>query len=150
MDKRVKNLDTTKKCEIFAKNATDHGRPDLALEAKNRAIQLRAELHNAETTAELEALQAVYAYEELLFRKNGKRHRANRTWQMIKRHGIIEAVERAVKRDVVTQGYTTLVEMGLQEHAFEAVILRHPEVFTDEAVRVSKARLKEWTAKVEG
>lgn len=145
MDKRIKKLDTPKKCEIFAKNAIVHGRSDLALEANQRAIELRADEHNAETTAEIEALQAVYAYEELLFKKNGKRHRATRTWQMIQRHGIIEAVERAVKRDVVTQGYTMLVEMGLEKHAFEAVILRHQDDFSDEAISVSRSRLKEWS-----
>ena len=34
---------------------------------------------------------------------------------------------------------------GLEQHVFEAVILRHPEVFSDEAIRISKLRLKEWT-----
>ena len=145
MDKRVRNLDTPKKCEIFAKNANEHGRPDLALEARQRAVELRAAEHGAQSDAEKEALQAIYAYEELLSDKNGKRTRASRTWQMIKRHGIIEAMERAVRRDAVTQGYTMLVEMGLEKHAFEAVILRHPEVFSDEAKRISKRRLKDWS-----
>ena len=149
MDKRIKRLDTPKKCEIFARNAINHDRPDLALEANQRAIELRAEEHGAETTAEIEALQAVYAYEELIYKKNGKRHRASRTWQMIKRHGIIEAVERAVKRDSVTQGYTMLVEMGLEQHAFEAVILRHPEIFSDEAILIAGQRLKDWSPDVE-
>ena len=146
MDERIKRLDTPKKCEIFAKNAINYGRPDLALEANQRAVELRADEHKAETTAEVEALQAVYAYEELLYRKNGKRNRATRTWQMIKRHGIIEAVERAVKRDTETQGYTMLAEMGLEEHAFEAVILRHPDVFSDEAILISQLRLNEWSS----
>jgi ribosomal protein L20A (L18A) len=145
VDDRIQRLDTPKKCEIFARNAINHGRPDLALEANQRAVELRAEEHNAETTAEIEALQAVYAYEELLYKKNGKRHRASRTWQMIKRHGVIEAVERAVKRPTVTQGYTMLVEMGLQEHAFEAVILRYTEVFSGEAIQISQQRLLEWS-----
>lgn len=145
MDKRIQNLDTTKKCEIFAKNALSHGRPDLALEASQRAVELRAQEHGAQTTAEYEALQAIYAYEQLLTNKNGRTTRASRTWQMIKRHGIIEAVERAVKRDAVTQGYTMLVEMGLERFAFEAVILRHPEVFSAEAVSISELRLQEWS-----
>jgi len=149
MDDRIQRLDTPKKCEIFARNAINHGRPDLALEANKRAVELRAEEHNAETTAEIEALQAVYAYEELLYKKNGKRHRANRTWQMIKGHGIIEAVERAVKRDAAPKGYTILVEMGLEQHAFEAVILRHPEVFSDEAILISQLRLKDWSPDAE-
>ena len=106
---------------------------------------MRAEEHNAETTTEIEALQAVYAYEELLYKKNAKRYRANRTWQMINRHGIIEAVERAVRRDTAPQGYKMLVEMGLQKHALEAVILRQSKVFSREAVDVSSQRLTEWS-----
>jgi hypothetical protein len=36
-----------------------------------------------------------------------------------------------------------LVEMGLEEFAFEAVILRHPEVFSASAIEISKRRLAE-------
>lgn len=147
MDERIKRLDTPKKCEIFARNATKHGRPDLAQEALQRAIEIRADEHGAGTSAEREVLRAIYAYEELLTNKNGRRTRANRTWQMIKRHGIVEAAERAVKRDVAPQGYTLLEEIGLQEYAFEAVILRYPEVFSDEAKRISQERLKDWASK---
>ena len=149
MDDRIRRLDTVKKCENFARNAAERGRPDLAKESRQRAVELRAEEHGAESVAEKEALQAVYAYEDLLTSKNGRTTRASRTWQMINRHGIIEAVERAVKRDAVTQGYTTLVEMGLEEHAFEAVILRHPEVFSQEAVNISRKRLAEWSGENE-
>ena len=149
MDDRIRRLDTVRKCENFARNAAERGRPDLAKEARQRAVELRAEEHGAESVAEKEALQAVYAYEDLLTSKNGRTTRASRTWQMINRHGIIEAVERAVKRDAVTQGYTTLVEMGLEEHAFEAVILRHPEMFSQEAVDISRKRLAEWSGESE-
>ena len=145
MDERIKRLDTPKKCEIFARNASERRRPDLALEAIQRAVEIRALEYGAETPAEIEALQAVYAYEELLTKKNGRRTPASRTWQMINRHGVIEAAERAVKRDAAPQGYTLLEEMGLQEFAFEAVILRHPKVFSEEAKRVWQLRLKEWS-----
>ena len=144
MDKRVKKIKTPEGCEIFAKNALERNRPDLAAEAKRHAVELRAELYGAKSEAENEALQAIFAYEEVLTKKNGKRTRASRTWQMIKRHGIIEAVERAVNRAAETQGYTALVEMGLEDFAFEAVILRHPEIFSDAAVAKSKERLSEW------
>jgi len=146
MDDRVKSLNTPEKCEIFAKNARERGRPDLALEANQRAIELRAEEHEAETTAEREALQAVFAYEEFVYKKNGKRTRASRTWQLIKRHGIIEAIERTVKRDSEPEYYSILVELGLEQHAFEAVILRHPDVFSEEAASIAQSRLKEWSA----
>lgn len=144
MDERVKNLKNPDQCEIFSRNATNLDRPDLADQARLRAVQLRAEDYGADTEAENEALQAVFAYEEVLTKKNGKRTRASRTWQMIKRHGIIHGVEKAVNREAESQSYTTLVEMGLQDCAFEAVILRHPDLFSDDAVKTSEKRLSEW------
>ena len=146
MDDRVKNLKTPAQCEIFARNATERNRPDLADEARIRAVQLRAEEYGATSEAENEALQAVYAYQEVLTRKNGKRTRATRTWQMIKRHGILEAVERAVNRDTEAHSYIALQEMGLSDFAFEAVILRHPALFSAAAIKKSKDRLADWTS----
>jgi hypothetical protein len=64
---------------------------------------------------------------------------------MIKRHGILASAERAVDRDTETAGYKALAEMGLQDFAFEAVILRYPELFTESAVNRSQERLKIWS-----
>ena len=144
MDERVKRIKTPEDCEKFARNAIERGYGGLAIEAGQRAVELRAEKYGAQSAAEKEAVQAVYAYEEVLTKKNGKRTRASRTWQMIKRHGILEAVERAVNRTTETQGYTSLIEMGLEEYAFEAVILRYPELFSKEAVAISEERLSSW------
>ena len=62
---------------------------------------------------------------------------------MIDRHGIIGAVERAVNRSAETAGYRALIEMGLEDYAFEAVILRHPDVFSTKAVEHSRMRRSE-------
>lgn len=144
MDDRIHRLKTPEECERFAKNAAARNRSDLAMEAQRRAIELRAAAQNAATQAEREALQAIYAYEEVLQRKNGRRTRASRTWQMIDRHGILGAVERAVNRDSTSTGYTALVEMGLQDLAFEAVVLRHPEAFSEETIARARERLQGW------
>ena len=144
MDERIKNLDTPKKCEIFANNALTAGREDLAKQARARAIQLKAEAYGAETSAEEEAIEAVYAYEEVLSAHNGKKTRASRTWPMIQKYRIINTVERAVNRKAETKGYTALLEMGLEAYAFEAVILRYPELFSESAVEISQQRMKEW------
>lgn len=146
MDERVTKLKTTEECAIFAKNAAERGRKDLALDARKRAIQLRTESFGATSEVERECIEAVYAYEEVLSAKAGRRQPASRTWQMIKRHGVIEAVERAVKRKTDAMGYTALVEMGLEELAFEAVVLRHSSTFSAEAVECSKKRLGEHNA----
>ncbi len=128
---------------VFAKNVIERGRPDLALEARKRAVQLRSESFGTTSEVERECIEAVYAYEEVLSAKAGRRQSASRTWPMIERHGVIEAVERVVKRKTDALGYTSLVKMGLEEYAFEAVILRHPSAFSAEAVARSKERLGE-------
>ncbi len=144
MDERIARLKTPEHCEIFARNAMERERPDLAEEARKRGIELRAKVHGAASKAEHECLQAIYAYEEVLTRKNGRTTRATRTWQMIDRHGLLEAVERAVNRSTQTAGYKALTEMGLQDFAFEAVILKYPEAFSQDAVEKSRQRMAEW------
>ena len=142
MDARVVKLKTPAECVIFAKNARDRGALELSEQARKRSVQLRADSHGASSDVERECFQAVYAYEEILSAQKGKRQPASRTWQMIKRHGILPAVERVVTKRLESAGYTVLAEMGLQEFAFEAVILRHPSHFSEEAVRRSKERLE--------
>ncbi len=142
MDNLVAKLRTPEECLQFEKNALLRNRPDLAKDARRRAIELRAEKYGAKSDAERECLEAIYAYERVLTERNGRTTRASRTWQMIKRHGIIQAVERAVNRPVETVGYTALLEMGLEDYAFEAVILRHPEHFSKESVEHSRERIK--------
>lgn len=142
-DDTISRLRTPEECLSFEKNALLRNRTDLAKQARRRAIQLRAETYGAKSDAERVCLEAIYAYERVLTDKNGRTTRASRTWQMIERHGIIEAVERAVNRRVETVGYTALVEKGLEDFAFEAVILRHPEHFSKEAIERSRERIKE-------
>lgn len=139
----IAKLKTPDDCERLIKNVekTD---PDLVRLARRRAVELRAEAHGAGTAAEREALQAVYAYEEALSKKNGRRTRASRTWQMIDRWGILHAVERAVNRSQETAGYRALVELDMQDFAFETVVVRYPDLFSAEAVARSKARMAEW------
>ncbi len=62
---------------------------------------------------------------------------------MIKRHGIIGAVERAVNRKDETLGYSTLIEMGMEDFAFEAVVLRYPDLFSPAAIERAKVRVDE-------
>lgn len=141
---RVANLKTPEECAVFEKNVTERGRPDLAVAARKRALELRAGKYGATMEVERECLEAVYAYEQVLTIKNGRTTRASRTWQMIKRHGIIAAVERAVNRETETIGFTALLDMGLEDYAFESVIVRHPSVFSPDAVRHSQDRVNEW------
>ena len=84
-------------CEEFARAMQQHN-PELATQARRRAVELRAASHGAQNVVQQELLQAVYAYEATQSVKRGHRMHASRTWQMITRHGIVEAAERAVNR----------------------------------------------------
>ena len=141
MDERIAKLKTPDECAVFARNVTERGRPDLALAARKRAVQMRAETFGVTSEVERECIEALFAYEEVLSAKAGRRIRASRTWPMIEKYGVVEAVERVVKRKADPLGYTALAEMGLEELAFEAVILRHQSTFSAEAVAQSKERL---------
>lgn len=141
MNELIAKLKTPEECAVFEKNVLERGRPDLAMAARRRAVELHAIRHGAVTDVERECLEAVFAYEQVLSAKNGKKTRASRTLPMIERHGIIGAVERAVDRKDDTAGYTALVEMGLQDYAFEAVILRHKQSFSTETVIRSQERI---------
>lgn len=144
MDETVRRLETPEECEQFIKNVQEKY-PKLALEARRRAVEMRAASHGTQTIVERELLQAVYAYEEVLSAKRGRKTRATRTWQMINRHGIIEAAERAVNRKDYPTGYMTLIEMNMQDLAFEAVILRHPDSFNQAARNRAQARMNQLT-----
>ena len=144
MAERVANLKSPEECVMFEKNVLERGRPDLAVAARKRALALRAETYGASTLPERECLEAVYAYEGVLSARNGKATRDLRTWQLIKRHGIIGAVERAVSRELEATGYPALVELGLEDYALEEVVVRHPDLFSAAAVESSRSRIDAW------
>lgn len=143
MSDPVRHLETPEACEQFARNVEARGKPELAVAARRRAVELRAANHGAVSDAERDALQAVYAYERTLYAKHGRATRASRTWQMIKQRGILPTVEHIVTRNAESLGYTALDQMGMRDMAFEAVVLRHPHEFSPEAIRKSTERLGE-------
>ncbi|MFC4621787.1 hypothetical protein ACFO3A_06110 [Comamonas nitrativorans] len=141
MNDLISKLKTPEECAIFEKNVIDRGRPDLVLAARRRSVELQALKYGAATNAERECLEAIFAYEQVLSAKNGKKTRASRTWPMVEKYGIIEAAQRAVDRKEDAQGYLALLDMGLQDYAFEAVILRHPDSFSPASVERSRERM---------
>src|SRR5262245_32707468 len=122
-------------CSACANPLTDR-------ERRRRGVQLRAAARAPANEAEREAYEAIYAYEEAHSKQRGRTIRASRTWPMVDKYGIIGTVERIVMRPDDATGYRVLVEMGLEDMAFEAVVLRHPDVFSREAVQHSQLRLQ--------
>jgi len=144
VDERVSRLKTFEDCERFALNVIERGRPDLAEQARKRALGLRVADYGAQTAMERECLEAVYAYESALTATKGRSMRASTVWRMIGRFGVLGAVERAVDRQSEISYHSTLLEMGLQDYAFEAVVARHPDVFAPAAVRRAMRCVAQW------
>jgi hypothetical protein len=88
MDARVKQLKTPESCGRFMQNVIVK-QSDLAQVARRRSVELRDSAYGAQGEIKKEALQAIYAYKEVLSTKLGRRTRASRTWQMTERHGSI-------------------------------------------------------------
>lgn len=142
MDARVARLKTPAECQQFVTNIKARlpegsELTELIRQAGRLAVELSAAKHGAKTTPEREALEAIYALEAV----TGKR--ASRTWPMVERHGILQAVERIVKRPLNSSGYHALVVMGMEDKLFESVVLRHPNHFSPEAVKQSEERLRQ-------
>ena len=138
MDETIIKLKTPEECILFANKCTD-----LAREARRRAIELRALTHTNVSLVETELWKALYAYEEILTKKHKRRTLAGRTRQMITRYGIIGTAERAVNRKIEAMGYKVLVEMGMQDLTFESVIIKFPNSFKQDIVKLCKERLEE-------
>jgi hypothetical protein len=141
----VGHLKTPEDCEQVAINV-EAKQPAFAIAARRKAIEIKAATHNAVTEAEQHSLQAVYAYERVLTLERGRKTRATRAWQMITKQGFVVAMESIVKKPTETAGYNALVKMGMQDMLFEAVVLRHPDVFSVEAVAQSQHSLDELAA----
>ncbi len=144
-DSRVLRIKTPEDCEQFAKNV-EGTHLKLAKQARRRAVELRAANYGASSDAELEALQVVYAIEEIRSKLTGKKARATQTWQSIQRNGILPTVEKVVVRKTITEDYEALVEAGMEDFTFERVVQRHHALFSAEAVAQAEARLRERAA----
>ena len=132
MHELVLRINDPEKCYVFARNATRKGHPELALEAYRRAVDLRAEQHGTDSELEFAAVRAIYAYEEALSHARGKRTRATGTWQMVNRHGVIEAVAKRMNSRNGEDLTDVLKELGMQDYSFEAVRNAHPEAFSQQ------------------
>lgn len=141
MHPKARRLTTVEQCESLEANAIRGGDKELAKDARRRALEIKAAAQGAANDVERECLQAVYAYERAKSDKAGRTFTAVRTWQVLRKDGVIPAVEQIVTKKNATMGFTTLEELGLLEYAFEAVVLRHPASFSESAREISRQRL---------
>src|SRR3989344_4704942 len=96
MDERVARLRSSQDARQLAENALRLGRLDVSAQALERAGELQAQEEGFSTPAQIAIARALYAYEEEQSRLKNRTFRANRTRQMLSRHGALQAAERMV------------------------------------------------------
>ncbi|MCX2981569.1 hypothetical protein EYC98_11920 [Halieaceae bacterium IMCC14734] len=121
MHELVARIKQPELCYIFAKNATERGQPELALQAYRHAVDLRAADHEVQSEAELMAVKAFYAYEEALSWQSGKRKRATGTWQMVNRIGILPALQKRLSSKSAKAAQDALKQMKMEDYSLQAV-----------------------------
>jgi len=142
MDESVVRLKSSQDARQLAENAQRLGRLDVSTQALERAKELQAIEEGYVTPAQVAIATALYAYEEEQSRLKHRIFRANRTRQMLAKHGPLNAAERMVLNRRPSKGFEVLEEAGRQELSFEAIIDRFPEEFSSIAVNAARARLK--------
>lgn len=65
----------------------------------------------------------------------------SRTKQMLRRHGVIETINRIAKYPTATKNFDKLCAAGLERLTAEAIVLDYPELFSEKAVEVARKRL---------
>lgn len=66
----------------------------------------------------------------------------SRTTQMLKKHGVIETLNRIARYPASTKNFDKLCAAKLEHLTAEAIVLDFPDLFDQKAVDVSKKRLK--------
>jgi len=79
--------------------------------------------------------RAIHEYEQIIG------HAATRTRQMIDRYGEVEALSRLMISPDLQQGFKALRDRDQLDLTFEAIVVRHPDLFNDDAVQAAQWRL---------
>lgn len=65
----------------------------------------------------------------------------NRALLMMEQYGKVEAISRLVRSPNLQDGFKFLKDKGKLDKTFEAVVLKHSELFSEEVVKMAKWRL---------
>ena len=125
----VMRINDPKLCYVFAKNAISRGHPELAMQTYRRAVDLRAEQHGTDSEAEFAAVRAIYAYEEALSYRKGKRTRATGTWQLVSRKGVFDALAQRNESRSTPDVTPILKELGMEDYSFSATMKAFPQSY---------------------
>jgi|SRR5580704_2794642 hypothetical protein len=109
--------------------------PELETEAPTRRTLVK------ELDAELRA--TTLDYTRLRAKAEGKKNVGSRIYQMIRRHGAVDALQRLVNRPTATEGFAFLVKMDRLYLAVEAIAVKpkYASIVDEETRAIARKRL---------
>ncbi|CAB3732174.1 hypothetical protein LMG22037_05678 [Paraburkholderia phenoliruptrix] len=137
--KRMSYLKSRDDCIEFAKNVRNKY-PHLVPAARQRSVEVRVNAMNLDSALRRDIWSVVYAQEEAIFVKHGKRLRAGNTLKAITNRGELGAVAYVVMQPG-SESFELLHSLGLGDYTFEAVVLRHQEHFSSDVVEAARRKL---------
>jgi hypothetical protein len=137
--KRVSYLKTRDDCAQLVKNAGDKY-PHLVVAARQRSVEVQVNDMSLDSALLRDVWSVVYAQEEALFVKHGRRLRAGNTRKAITNRGELGAVAYIVMHPS-SESFELLHSLGLSDYTFEAVVLRHPEHFASDVVNAARRKV---------
>jgi hypothetical protein len=144
-----KVLQTAEDCRRVMARALAKGDVELYQAAFRRLCALTGAAHDNSTDPLVRAAwEAVAAYEQTLYQKHGRNQSAARTRQKIKAKGVYQALLEWGKLRGNRPGFKSLIDAGLPEFTFEAVILKFAQRFPPDVVEACRLTLAEAGAKL--
>lgn len=122
-------------------NAVRLGYDDLAFQCRLRIAELAGAPYD--DVLEREFWIAVSTAEEIKTAENGKTTRLARIRQKHRRAGVQKALEDWAIEPATADGFATLVANGRSDLTGEAILLRHEEQFSVDAVNAARKKLME-------
>ena len=139
MDVDPNSLADPKLVRTLLENAKKRGRADIVLKCQVRLAHLEGSKYASQL--EREFWTAVSAAEELATLRNGKTTRLSRTRQKAARVGFKQCLEDWAFHKGTADGFDLLVDGGHPDLTGEAIVVRHPDEFSEAAVEAAKKRL---------
>src|SRR6266404_4382660 len=137
-----KVLRTAEDCRRVIERALAKGDVELHEAAFRRLCALIGSDHDDPADPLVRATwEAVAAYEQTLYQKHGRNQSAARTRQKIKAKGVHQSLLEWGKLHGNRPGFQSLIEAGLPEFTFEAVILKFSERFPADVVEACRHTL---------
>ncbi len=136
----VASLDDPARLRRMMRNATDMGVDEVRVAAFRRLMDIQTD--GEEGPFAQDAWKSIHALEEIRTQERGRTVRLSRTRQKIGRDGIRTTLEHLAGADTGTDGFRMLIDRGLPELTFEAIVLKHPQEFDAAVLSAARRRLE--------